>query len=186
MQELLSILSGIVFLASYFFYIRSILLKETKPQKVSWLIWAVTDLIILITLFLQKVSNYHLSLAATLGSTFIAILSLWYGTKGWTKTDIICMITSIIGIVLWQIFNNPLIALVMLCLAQTIAAIPTWIHAWNKPREESPSAWGLFLVGGLIGLIAMPVWTIQNSIFPLVLTTLSFPFFIVLFRRKNH
>ena len=186
MFELFSILSGILFIISYFFYIRSIFRKETKPQKASWIIWAVTDIIILVTLFLQEVPNYHLSLAATLGSTIIAILSFKYGTSGWTKTDIVCLITSVIGIVLWQVYNNPLIALIILSLTQMIASIPTVIHAWNKPEEENIISWGLFFVGGIAGLLAIRAWIPENYAFTLAVTLISCPFFIVLFRRKRH
>lgn len=186
MQQLFSILSGIVFLISYFFYIRSTFKKHTKPQKVSWFIWALADSIIFITLILQKVSNYHLALAATIGSVFIAILSFWYGTKGWTRLDVVCLTTSVIGIVLWQIYNNPLIALIILSLTLVIAGIPTIIHAWNKPYEENIISWGLVVIAITFAFLAVPVWKPENYIFPLSSGLISSTFFIILFRRKKH
>jgi hypothetical protein len=186
MLQLFSIISAVLFFISYYFYIRSIFSKETKPQKVSWLIWAITDILILITLFLQKVSNFHISLAATIGSVFIAFLAFRYGTKGWTKTDIICLVLSIVGIILWFFFNNPLIALIILSLTQIIASIPTIIHLWHKPKDENLLSWGLFFVSAVFGILAIPVFKPENYVFQLALLLVSFNFWIIFFRRKNH
>lgn len=185
MLQLFSIISAFLFLISYFFYIYSIFLKETKPQKVSWLIWATTDILILITLFLQKVSNFHLSLAATFGSVFIAFLSFKYGTKGWTKIDVVCLFLSGIGIILWFFFNNPLIALIILSLTQVIASIPTIAHLWHKPRDENLLSWGVFFVSAIFGMLAIPVFNPENYVFQLALLIVSFNFWIIFFRRKK-
>ena len=186
MTNFFSLFSAIIFIASYYFYIISIFRKETKPQKASWIIWSITDIIILATLLLQNVSNYHLSFAATIGSILIVFLSFKYGVSGWRKIDFICLSVSGVGLLFWQLYNNPLVALIILSLTQIIATIPTAVYVWKYPKTENKISWGLFFIAGIFGVFAIPVWNPENYVFPLSILVVSIPFFIMLFRDKNN
>ena len=86
----------------------------------------------------------------------------------------------------WQLYNNPLVALIILSLTQIIATIPTAVYVWKYPKTENKISWGLFFIAGIFGVLAIPVWNPENYVFPLSILVVSIPFFIMLFRDKNN
>ena len=167
-SETLSFLSFVVYIAANIPYIRAILKKQTQPAKASWLIWAVLDGITITGMYLEHAVN-GLVIAATLGSWTIAILSLKYGTPGWTKLDKFCLSGAIAGLLAWWISHNPVYGVAISLAVMFLGSIPTFVSAWADPTREDKTAWSISWTSGVLAIAAIPVWTLINVAQPLTL-----------------
>jgi len=69
-----------------------------------------------VAIYLAEVSNFQ--------SIIIFILSLKGGMEGWSKSGIFCLMLALLGIVLWQIIQDPVIALYFVLGADFVGMIP--------------------------------------------------------------
>jgi len=168
----LSAAAGILFIIGFVPYILGIIRMETKPSKVSWIIWASLETITLVGMYAEHAVNGQI-VGSALGNWIIVILAIKYGTSGWTKLDKFCLGGATIGIALWMLFNNPTFG-IMICLSMiALGAVPTLISAWKDPRREDRSAWTIFWVSCVFAIIAIPQWTLADAAQPIVFFTID-------------
>jgi hypothetical protein len=160
-------LAGIISLAAYAPYILSILRKETKPNRASWIIWAVVSTIIALSYREAGASYAFLApVGYVVGSTIVFILSIKYGVGGWTPFDRKCLIGAATSLVLWKIFDSPMSALLINLLINLLGTLPTARKAWYQPQTESKVAWSLFFLGSIVNLFAVENWTLSMAVYP--------------------
>ena len=165
-KTVLSIVAGVLFVVAFVPYIRAILRGETKPAKASWLIWATLDSITLAGMYAEGTVNGQI-LGAVGGSWVVAMLSLKYGTPGWTKVDKFCIVGAILGIALWQIFSSPVLGITSSLSVVFLGSIPTFSSAWKDPSRENRTAWTIFWLSCVIAVLAVPQWTLANAAQPI-------------------
>jgi hypothetical protein len=85
----------------------------------------------------------------------VVILGLRYGFVTYTRLTFNCQIAAVVGLILWQIFNSSGIAVFANVSIDLIGALPTFRHSWQKPFEETWSAYALSGVGGFEALFAI-------------------------------
>lgn len=183
MQKAISYLSGIIFLAAFFPYIRAILRKQTVPSKASWIIWASLDSITLAAMWTAGTMNGQI-VGAMAGAWIVAILSLFYGKAGWTHLDIFCLGGGALGVGLWWLFNNPVIGIVVSVTVVFLAAFPTFRTGWQEPEKEDRTAWTLYWISCMLALIAIPTWTLGNAAQPISFSVIETTMLILLWRPR--
>ena len=170
MHEIASIagkLAGIISLSAYAPYILSILRKETKPNRASWIIWAIVSTIIALSYREAGASYAFLApVGYVIGSTIVFIFSIRHGVGGWTPFDRKCLIGAAISLVLWKIFDSPMSALLINLLINLLGTLPTARKAWYQPETESNVAWSLFSLGSIVNLFAVENWTFSMAVYP--------------------
>ncbi|MGW8304196.1 MAG: tetratricopeptide repeat protein [Desulfobacterales bacterium] len=170
MHEIASVagkLAGIISLAAYVPYILSVLRKETKPNRASWIIWAVVSTIIALSYREAGASYAFLApVGYVIGSTIVFILSIRHGVGGWTSFDRKCLIGAAISLVLWKFFDSPMSALLINLLINLLGTLPTARKAWYQPETESKVAWSLFSLGSIVNLFAVESWTFSMAVYP--------------------
>jgi tetratricopeptide (TPR) repeat protein len=160
-------LAGIISLAAYVPYILSILRKETKPNRASWIIWAIVSTIIALSYRDAGASYAFLApVGYVVGSTIVFILSIRHGVGGWTTFDRKCLIGAAISLVLWKIFDSPMSALLINLIINLLGTLPTARKAWYQPETESKVAWSLFSLGSIVNLFAVENWTFSMAVYP--------------------
>lgn len=166
MTETLSVLAGLLYLAAFAPYIRAILRQETKPATTSWIIWAILDTILLVGMVVEQTVNGQIA-GAVLGSWAVVLLAFRYGSSGWTTLDRICFGGALLAIVLWQLFDDPLVGILTSLLAYSIGFAPTIASALKDARRENTAAWSLFWISSLCSLLAIPVWNVAYAAQPI-------------------
>jgi hypothetical protein len=173
-QIFFSFISGILCLLAYVPYIVNILSCKTKPQRMSWFLWLVLGIISLASQA-SLGATYSLVLAyiLTLGSLVIFLLSIKYGTGGFTARDIWALLFSIAGLVIWLMTNMPLISLAINIAIGSVGALLTIKKTIEHPGSETAITWLLASVAGLaslvstghlrLGLIAYPLYIILTN-----------------------
>ena len=67
----------------------------------------------------------------------------------------VCLVGAVLGIASLAIFKSPLIALTVSVAVDIIAFIPTLVHAWTSPYEESLTCFALSALGGTLAVMAV-------------------------------
>ena len=151
-----------------FFYLRDTLKGETKPNRVTFILWGIAPLI---TFFAQKEGGGSIQIFYTLLIALapIVIFAASFHDKNayWkiSKFDVSCGIISILALVLLVITNNPLLALWFSVLADLFAAIPTLIKSYKYPLTETTTAYAFEVIGSVIVLLTIHNWILVNYLF---------------------
>lgn len=188
MLKILGYTSGILMMLSVIPYAISIFKFQTKPQRMTWLIWS---LLTLIALFSQWAEGGTWSLLLTVGDSLaifiVFILSIKFGVGGFRKIDIISLAGAISSLILWYTTKEPAVALFLIIVTDFIGANLTIQKAWREPESENWLGWAMCGLGGLLGTLAVGEWNFILIIFPLYICLInSLVAGIVLWRNKNH
>lgn len=165
-QSIMSATAGVLAIIGYIPYIVSILHRATRPAKATWIIWASLDIITLLSMYAKGAVNGQIA-AVTLGTSIVAILALRYGTPGWTKLDLICLGGAVVGVVVWQWFGNPTLAIVTSLSVIFIGSVPTFVSTWHDPSKEDKLAWTIYWFSCIAAVAAIPAWSLPHAAQPL-------------------
>lgn len=96
---------------------------------------------------------------------FLLGMSFKYGVGGFTKLDLICLGTALVGLIGWQIAGDPLIALVFAIIADFIGFIPTFVKTYRDPTSEGPGFYYIETLAVTLNIILIGAWS-QDLLFP--------------------
>ena len=183
-QRVLSVVSGIFFLVAFVPYIIAILRKQTKPAKVSWIIWASLDSITLAGMAVQGTLNYQI-LGAVCGAWIVTVLAVKFGTKGWTKLDKFALLGAVLGIVLWKSFSSATLGILTSSIVVIVGSFPTFTSAWHDPSKENKLAWTLMFTSCVLALFVVPKWDLDNAAQPVAFTIIETTMVLILWIRPH-
>jgi hypothetical protein len=98
-------------------------------------------------------------------NAFLLIMSFRYGLGGWTSIDKVCLVLAIIGLVGWQVFGDPLIALIFAIFADFVGFIPAFIKTYRLPKSEGPWFYYIETIAVLLNIIFIGAWSV-DLLFP--------------------
>ena len=192
MSNLFIIISSILALISPLVYSYSILKGEAKPHRITRLILLIiTSLTTLSLLFQGNRVAIYLAFVSTIQSILIFGLSIKYGMGGYFKSDILCFIFALTGIILWKITKNPVVALYFAIFADFTGMIPAIVKTYYNPKTE---VWTFFLLdvfAALFSLLAIKNWIITEYSYPVYIMIINIIMVILIIRplfisKKSH
>lgn len=151
-------------------YLISTLKGETKPNKVSWLFWAIAPLIAFYAEIKQGVGLQSLlTFSVGFGPLLIFFASFVNKKAEWkiSTLDIICGTLAMIGIILWLITKIGNLAILFSVLADGLAAIPTLVKSFKYPETENGAAFSFAGINAMFTLATIKSWTFARSAFPI-------------------
>ena len=157
-------------------YLLDTLKGKVKPNKVSYLLWAIAPLIAFFAEIKQGVGLPAL-MTFMVGFLPLTVLVASFVNKNaaWklSSFDVTCGALSLVGLVLWFITKSGNIAIVFSILADALAALPTIVKAFNSPETES--AWPYFTgtISATLTLLTLQVWNIATCAFPVYILLVS-------------
>ena len=173
----LVIISTLLMLWGGYSYFRDTLAGRTRPNRVSWFLWALAPLVSLGAAFSAD-ADIWASVRVLVGGVVPAVVFLgsFVNKKSYwrlTRFDWFCGGLSLTALCFWQLTGSPLIAVLLATAANTFASIPTFIKAWNFPETETRLIFINSFLSAVLIIPAIPVWNIANSAFQigLMLTT---------------
>jgi len=188
MLQYLVIVGAFVALFACFSYIRSMLRGEAKPNRVSWLMWAIAPIIATAAALSTGVTWAALPVFMSgFSPLLIFIFSFVSKNAYWKLTlfDYLCGFLSAFALIFWVITKDPNIAIAFAIASDGAAAIPTITKAWNYPGTENslPFASGLF--GALAGFLAIQTWMFSAYAFPMYLLVVNIIILFSLYRPRK-
>lgn len=151
-------------------YLISTLKGKTKPNRVTWLLWAAAPMLAFSAQIKQGVGLVSLvTFMAGFNPMLILLASFVNKKSQWkiTKFDITCGALSIVGLVLWQITQIPNLAIFFGIIADALAAAPTIVKSYRYPETENAIAFYSAAASGIIALLTIKIWTFAYYSFPL-------------------
>jgi hypothetical protein len=178
---LLIISAGLTVLATLP-YLIDVVHKKTKPRIVSWFNWALLGGIAgAAAIAARQYPAATVSLAASLECMLVVLFGLKLGDHKFEFFDIACQAGAIFGLVLWIIFNSPLIAIIASVVIDLIVSLPTLKHVWQKPHEETAALFILSASGAAFALAAVHHPRISGLIVPVYLVVINLLMFGLFF-----
>ena len=155
--------------------------EKIEPQKISWFIWALVDTITLLEMMDESTVNGQI-IGAAMGAWVVFGFTLFYGKRGWDWVDTAAVVLSFISIALWQIFNDPVLGIVMSQVAVFVGTLPTFKSALKDYTKEDPVAWTLFWFSCVFTVLTVKDYSISSALQPysffVIITIMMFLIFI--------
>jgi len=186
LYTLFVILSSILTLVAIIPYLVEIVRKKTKPRIVSWIVWTViTTISAVASLVDGQYATAILLFSAAIETLSVVILGWKNSDKKIERLDIVCFTGAMIGVVLWQVFNSPALAVIVTILVDFIGGVPTLVHSWKKPGEETAITFFISAIGAVCTLLIVVDWQVTSVAYPIFLVGINLLFTsIIVFRKR--
>lgn len=183
---LLGLISSVIAVGAYIPYFRDIFKGKTKPHIFSWFIWGLLGGITYIAQVVKGAGagSWANGLTALI-CLVIAGLSITRGEKNITLTDKLSFGGAILALILWFLTKNPLSAVILACVIDTLAYVPTFRKAYKKPFEETLPAFITTTIGIIISLLALEAYSATTWLYPTVLVISNSLFIVMLLLRRK-
>jgi hypothetical protein len=164
-------------------YALATLKGRTKPNRVTWFLWALAPLIAFSASVKDGVGLPSLMTFMVGFGPLLIFLSSFVNRKAYwriSRLDIICGTISVIAIILWLITGSGFIAILFSIIADLIAGIPTLIKAYNAPETENYSVFLFGSISAAITLLAIDKWEFSYYAFPVYILTICLILFVLI------
>ncbi len=185
MFEYLVVIAAVASFVAAFVYIRSMFVGGTKPNRVSWLMWAIAPLIATAAAISNGVGWAVLPVFMAGFSPILIFTASFFAKKAYWRLssfDYVCGALSAIALFMWWLTKNPNIAIVFAISSDALASIPTLTKAWTNPETESVWPFIIGVFGAASSLAVATLWTFSEYAFPIYLIIVNI---MVLFALYN-
>jgi hypothetical protein len=181
-DERFAIFAALLNLVACSIYLIATVKGQTKPNKVSWFLWAAVPFI---AFFAQIQQGVGLSAVYTFSNGFGPLLvfigSFFNKQSEWkiTKFDLICGFLSLGGVFFWYLTRVGNIAITCSIFADWLASVPTIVKAYKAPETENGRAFLLGTVAAFIAIFTVTKWDFASYAFPISATLINFTIFVL-------
>lgn len=168
-------------------YIKETLKGNTKPNRVTWLLWSVATLIATFAAFSDGVRWSVLPVFMAGFTPLLVFFSSFVNPKAYWKLerfDYLCGIFSVLALLFWWATNNPNVAIVFAVISDIFASVPTLIKLWKYPETETVSPFMAGLFSALTSFVAITSWGFSAYAFPLYLVIMNASLIFCFYRGK--
>ena len=147
-------------------YILDTIKGRAKPNRVSFLLWAIAPIVAFTAQIGQGVGLESLMTFST-GFFPLLIFTASFINKQaeWkiTRFDVICGALSLVGLVLWYVTKVGNVAIFFSIIADGLAALPTLVKAYKYPDTEVAWPWFMTSIGIVLTLLTLHSITFANA-----------------------
>jgi hypothetical protein len=182
------ILSAIFTFGGLVPYFLEIHKRVIYPHNLSWIGWAfITSIGAIAMLTDGGTWSVVILFANSLSCIIVVIYSIYKKVGVWSTTtyDYLFFALGILGIILWQTFDMPIMAILCAVLADLSFGIPTIIKAYKNPKSEAYLAWLSGSIAGLLSLFAVQNFTAVQFLYPMYLFIFDFTIFLIVIIYRN-
>src|SRR5690606_7525028 len=134
MKLTFAVIASILAIAGNLPYVISIFRGVTRPHPFTWFVWTLVSGIVFFGQLARGAGIGALpTLASEIFTLLIFILSLRYGYRDVTRSDVIFLAISIFAIVLWITTNDPTASVTIAVGIDIVAFVPTIRKAAKEP-----------------------------------------------------
>lgn len=151
-------------------YLRDTLRGTTKPNRVTWLLWAVAPLLAAAVEFDQGVGIRTLPTFMVGFMPLLVFVGSFHNPESvWSirRIDYACGAMSVVGTVVWLVTRNGVLAISAAIVADFLAGVPTLIKSWTHPETETVYTYVGAVLSMVIVLLTIEHWTFDVAAFPL-------------------
>ena len=175
-------------LAGSFSYCRAMLRGRTRPNRVSWMLWALAPLVAFAAELSERVGLPSvLTLSVGVGPLCVFLCSFAVRAARWRigAFDVACGVLSLCAIALWVISGRGTTAIALSIAADALAAIPTLLKALRAPDSEHGLPYLAGVANATITLFTIRHWSFSSAGFPVYILLMA-SLLYALARRSTH
>jgi len=187
MQAALVVTSGVLSVASVLPYITDVIKRQTKPRIVSWSIWCLLSAITTAAAFTDH--QYPTAIMTGIGvleTLLIVILGWRFGDRRFARLDTVCLFGALVGLGLWYQFNSPALAVIAMVVIDMVGSVPTLVHAWRWPYEETWLTFVLWSISSLFTILAIRQWQVTSYLPPVYYIVMNTVIALVILVRQKY
>jgi hypothetical protein len=176
MFEFLVLIAASATLVAALAYIRSMFKGETKPNRVTWLMWTIAPLTATFAAFSSGVTWAAVPVFMSGLSPCLILLASFLNKRAYWKLsafDYACGALSALALVLWYVTENPNVAIVFAILSDALAAVPTIRKAWRNPHTEFRWPFVVGVFSPLTSFLVATDWAFSEIAFPAYLVGIN-------------
>lgn len=187
-EHWLVLLSVVISAAGGYAYVRDTFRGTTKPNRVSWSMWALAPLIGTGAALAAGADSW--TVVRTFMAGFIPLIvfiaSFWNRASYWHTThfDIGCGALSLVALFAWLFLGLPAWAVPIAALGDFFAALPTIVKAWKFPETETGFTYVASLISVLLVLPSIHEWNLQSSSFQIYLLVVNTILIVAVYRTR--
>ena len=184
----LVLLSVVLSIVGSYAYIRDTLKGTTKPNRVSFSMWALAPLIgtaAAISADADIWATVRIFMAGFM-PLLIFLFSFVNPQSYWRLSlfDFLCGFCSVVAIAVWGLVDAPRMAILFAAIGDGFASLPTIRKAWWYPETETGLAYIMSFISALIIIPSIPVWNIENASFQVYLLTANTLLLFAVYRKR--
>lgn len=178
----LVVLSAILGLSGALAYIRDIVRGKSKPNLVTWGLWAFASLIATgaaLSAHADPWATVRIFMAG-FGPLLIFLVGVFVPQSYWklSKFDYACGGSSLVALFMWLGADSPRASILLAAISDVFATLPTIVKAWKYPETETVYNYFIGLFSASIVIPAIPIWNIENAAFQMYLLIANAALFI--------
>ena len=157
-------------------YVRDTLRGTTKPNRVTWLMWAVAPLL---AAAVELNEGVGLRVLPTFMVGFMPLLvfvaSFHNPSAVWKirRVDYACGVMSAVGTAVWLATRNGVLAISAAILADFLAGVPTMMKSWTHPQTETIYSYVGAVISMIVLLLTIQHWTFDVAAFPIFIVCIA-------------
>ncbi len=156
LNQILGLLGGLLSFIAYIPYWYSIYRKGVRPQRATWLIWILSDFLVLYASIKLGASDGLPVLVVYFSCTIITfIMSIKKGEGGLHWLDMMCFLVALLSAFVWYKTGDPFVALLINLAMVVVGIVPTIKKIFKDPYSEDLFAYFFWFLGNLATLIAV-------------------------------
>ena len=157
-------------------YLRDTLRGTTKPNRVTWLLWAVAPLLAAVVELKEGVGLRALpTFMIGFMPLLVFVASFHNAAAVWKvrRIDYACGAMSVIGTAVWLVTRNGVLAISAAIIADFLAGVPTVMKSWTHPETETVYSYIGAVVSMAIVLLTVQHWTFEVAAFPIFIVCMA-------------
>jgi hypothetical protein len=185
--EYFALVGSLIASTGGFYYLYCTIKGTVQPNRMTWFFWGAFPMIAFAAQMAQGVELIAWATFVAGLTPFLIVIASYFNPKAYwqiQKTDYLFALIAIIGVVLWQVTDNPNVALTFALLADFAVALPTIVKSFTNPETESPLAYALSTFGLLIAMSAIQDWSYESGAFVVYLAAINGFIALLLVRRS--
>jgi len=187
MKEILGVIAIILTFVGYAPYIRDTIKGKTRPHVYSWFLYALIAFLVFgIQISHNAGPGAYVTLTAACFSVLLLVLGLRMGEKDITRSDTLMLVLTLIAIGLWVFAKQPVISVVLACLVDLFAFVPTIRKTWHKPHTETLSLYTTNFIRYILVILALYSFTFVNVAYPIFWLSANGLFALGLILRRKY
>jgi hypothetical protein len=157
-------------------YLRDTLRGTTKPNRVTWLLWAIAPLL---AAAVEVDEGVGLRALPTFMVGFMPLLvfigSFHNSASVWQirRIDYACGLVSVVGTVTWLVTRNGVVAISAAIAADFMAGVPTVMKSWTHPETETVHSYAGAVISMGVLLLTVTHWTFDEVAFPVFILCMA-------------
>lgn len=170
-HDFFKLAGGVIAMGCYAPMILEIIRARGAGQSfATWMLWAVLDSLLTVTLW-QQHGNYFLTLGYAVGGITLAVVLFQQRNWSWGKFETVIALMVLAGVMVWK-FSGPRNATIAVTTAVCIAGIPGFVEMLRKPQPAAGKVWAGFTVANVLAFFGGTAMTVEERLVPVAFTAL--------------